>query len=792
VTGKRALRRAFLALLVLFFIAVLIAALIPLPGPVGHNADMVSCTLADRNGRTLRVMLSGEDSTSCWVGLSQISGYLVKATITAEDKRFYRHHGIDYAGLGRALLQNVEARRIVAGGSTITSQLAEQIFHLPKGRWGTKILQMIYASKIEKRLTKNEILELYLNRIPYGNQIYGIEAAAQSYFDRPATSLSLAQSAFLAAIPQAPALYEPYGNFERTKSRQREILQKMHREGQIDESAYRNALLEPISLAPRSEKFNAPHFCDMLSAMLRARKIVNASYIRTTIDLDLQREAEALLKERVRALKENGVSNGAIIVMDNITGEIPVMVGSVDFWGADGQFNAALARRQPGSTLKPFTYALALENGFTAADIIPDLKIGVPSENGDFTPQNYDRSFHGPVRFRQALACSYNVPAVRVLQKIGPELLLLRLREAGFESLNRSVDFYGVGLTLGSGEVTLLELVRAYSSFSRGGKLPKERYICEARDFQGNGIALEEESIQKNLFSPQVAYIITDILKDREARIPSFGEYSPLDFPFPCAAKTGTSKGFRDNWTIGYTPRYTVGVWVGNFDATAMRKVSGITGAGPLFHDVMRLLHKKKSRIDFARPDGILDERICPASGALPGKYCMNSMEEIFLPGSVPRLTCEVHRLAKIDTRNGETASTRCPDQFTSTRVFEVYPPLYAEWMEQHHVKVPEKSVMAGTVGHRKHKVESPMVIFPKEGDVFRVDPVLRRQYQVIHFKALVPEEAREVCWWIDGKYAGTAKSPFIREWVLQNGVHSVQTSLGSDTYSEKIQFYVH
>jgi penicillin-binding protein 1C len=791
VTKKKAIRRAFLALLFLISLYFLTVALIPLPGPIGHPGDMVSCTLADRTGRTLRVILSNEESTSCWVDLSQISQYLVRATISAEDKRFYQHHGIDYLGLARAFLQNVAARKIVVGGSTITSQLAEHLFHLPKGRVSTKILQIIYAEKLERRLSKKEILELYLNGIPYGNQIYGIEAASRTYFDRPATNLSLAQSAFLAAIPQAPALYEPYGNFGRTIARQRQILEKMLKEGLIDKSAFQQALKEPIVLTPLTMRFNAPHFCDMLSAIMRSMKQNNVSFLRSTIDLELQREAEVLLKERVRALKDEGVSNGAIIVMDNNTGEILVMVGSADFWGADGQVNAALSKRQPGSTLKPFTYALALEKGFTAADIIPDIKTGIPSDNGDFTPQNYDRSFHGPVRLRQALACSYNVPAVRVLQQIGPELLLQRLRDAGFESLNRNIDYYGVGLTLGSGEVTLLELVRAYSSFARGGELMKEKFICEALDAQGNPIAIYNDDNRRRLLSPQVAYIITDILKDREARIPAFGQYGPLDLPFPCAAKTGTSKGFRDNWTIGYTPLYTVGIWVGNFDGSAMRKVSGITGAAPLFHDVMRLLHKKKPRLDFPQPQGLVEAPICPVSGVLPGRFCLNSMKEIFQPGKIPRRTCEIHRLAKVDIRNGQVASPRCPEGLTANRIFEVYPPLYAEWMEHHHAEVPEESIISNPQRKEQKNSENPVVIFPKDGDIFRVDPILRRNYQVIHLKAIAPEEAKEVSWWIDGKLVGSAKSPFIQEWVLRDGEHSVQVSSGGKRYSDRIQFYV-
>jgi len=329
--------------------------------------------------------------------------------------------------------------------------------------------------------------------------------------------------------------------------------------------------------------------------------------------------------------------------MDNKSGEILCLVGSANFFDSyhSGQVSAVTSLRQPGSALKPFTYALALEQGMTSATLILDTEIRIQGKEVDYVPRNYDGKFHGPTRLREALACSYNVSAIRVLENIGVESLLHRLKKLGFETLDKGADYYGLGLTLGGGEVTLLELARAYGALARSGVLKKERVFLEAKDIQGRTKSFPKGS-SRRVFSPEVSYIITNILQDRDARIPAFGEGSCLSLPFPCAVKTGTSANFRDNWAIGYTPHHTVGVWVGNFDGRPMQSVSGVSGAGPLFRDIILLLERREKRrnFDFTIPTGLMEVYVCPQSGMLVGSFCPGKIKEIFIKGTEPKDVC--------------------------------------------------------------------------------------------------------------------------------------------------------
>jgi len=788
---KKLAVRVILFTLTAAVLALLIFFVMPLPDEATDPGTLVSCNICDRSGNVLRTVLSDEEGTSCRVSLEEISPYLLSATIAAEDRRYYSHWGVDLKASGRAVLQNLKARRIVSGGSTITQQYAKLCFHLSKRSFFNKGKEMLYAFKMERILGKKRILELYLNKIPYSNQIYGIEAASRTYFDKPSRDLSLAQSAFLAAIPQAPSFYNPCRDMNPILTRQREILKGMLDTGVIDSKAFDEAVKEEVSIMEKKESYLAPHFCDLIQKWLCDKGIRKAARVFTSLDLTIQTEVEELLLEQIRALEDYEVTNGAVVVIDNATGEILALAGSKDYWGVEGQFNAAVARRQPGSALKPFTYALALERNYNTATLLPDLKTAVPTDNGDFTPENYDRTFHGPVRLRQALACSYNVPAVRILQQIGPEFLLERLRLAGFESLDRNPDFYGVGLTLGSGEVTLLEMVRGYSLFPRGGDWIDYRMVQSVQDSEGLRIDSSQESARHCVFSPQIAYLITDILSDREARVPAFGTCSALDLPFPCAAKTGTSKGFRDNWTVGYSSRYTVGVWVGNFDGKEMKKVSGITGAGPLFRNVMRFLHRTDRPADFFRPDGIVEYQICPSSGAIPSRACPQCMKELFLLGKEPHESCTVHREVTIDIRTGMEASSRCPLRFAKRRVYEVYPPLYAEWMSERRMEMPPAHSESS---HERKEVGTsmnPVVIYPKDGDIFRIDPILRKEYQIVHLKTVVPESTSRVEWWVDGKCEGETGYPFTFEWLLRKGTHKVYVKADGEKTSDTVQFLV-
>ena len=695
---------------------------------------VISLRLEDRNGILLREVLSDEGGLCRWVRLADISPLLLKATIASEDRHYFVHPGVNPYAVVRAFFQNLKSQRVVSGASTITQQVIRNIFHFRRTLL-TKALEAWLAVRLEHTLSKNEILVQYLNRISYGNQAYGIEAASRLYFDKPAADLSLAEAAFLAALPRSPSEFNPYKNFVGVERRQNELLRRMGDLGFIAKDEMNRALKEPLNLISSKGKFRAPHFCDFILGRIAPEERRTMSVVRSTLDYALQDKIETLLKNRLSALEKKGITNGAVLVLDNRSGELLSMAGSGDFFDArhDGQVNGALSLRQPGSTIKPLTYALALEKGMTAATILEDVPTEFATLEGSFMPENYDEKYHGPTRLRSALASSYNIPAVSVLQTLGPDLLYRRLKDIEFTSLQKTPGFYGVGLTLGNGEVTLLELVRGYAVFARGGTFIKDRAVRTVILKDGRDMPATPESAFVRIFSPEVSYVITDILADKDARVPTFGYHSPLNFPFPVAAKTGTSKDFRDNWTVGYTPRFTVGVWVGNFDGTPMQNVSGMTGAGPLFRDIMLLLADGQ-KDGFIEPKNIVHAAICPLSGELPSAECPSTMDEIFICGTEPKTSCRL-------------------------------------------LHKKEMIVKAAVVRGPRVSRDEFMIAFPLDADVFKLDPVLRRDYQTIQLKAAIADriEVLAVEWWVNGQKVGTSGFPFTLAWNLAPGSNTIE-----------------
>lgn len=689
------------------------------PGPV------VSLSLVDRNNVLLREILSDEGGRCRWIKLDEVSPNLLNATIVAEDRYFYLHPGINPFAIVRALTQNMRYRRVISGASTISQQVVRNIY---RGRRTifSKIFELWQALRLERTLSKDKILAQYINRIYYGNQAYGIHAASRLYFDKPPADLSLAEAAFLAGLPRSPSTLNPYLSFQQAKERQEHILDQMFDLGCIDAQRLERGKAEKLRLIAAQKNFRAAHFCDFILQQIPPDRKRNLSRIQTTCDYSLQEKAETLVRDHIEALEKKNITNAAVIVLDNREGEILSMVGSKDFFDSlhDGQVNGATSLRQPGSTLKPFTYGLALERGMTAAEILEDRDFYFPTPEGSYSPRNYDLKFHGTVRLRQALACSYNVPAVSLLETMGPDLLYQRLRQAGFESLSKSPVHYGVGLTLGNGEVSLLELGRAYSALARGGIYVREKSILKCFDNEEQEIPWDKQEKPVNIFAPEIAFILTDILADRDARVPAFGYLSPLNLPFDCAVKTGTSADFRDNWTVGYTPRYTVGVWVGNFDATSMHNISGVTGSGPLFKDIMLLLENKSTGVKFDETRNVTRAKICPLSGKLAIEQCPGAVEDFFIKGTEPHEYCHIHAAA-------ETSRNK---------------------------------LAFGKDGFR--------IAFPQDRDVFKIDPVLRPEFQRIKFKSSAPEEMEidRVEWLVNGRKIGEISYPFSLYWDLQPG----------------------
>ncbi len=718
--------------------AALFAASLYVPFPAANlrPGPLMSLRITDRYGSLLREVLSDEGGRCRWLDLEGLSPHLVRATIAAEDRDFYFHGGVRPLSVVRALVQNVRRGRVVSGASTITQQVVRNIERKPR-TLPVKLAEAWLAVRLEHTLSKSGILVQYLNRVPYGNGTFGAEAASRLYFDKPCRQLGLAEAAFLAGLPRSPSASNPYGNARAALAGKTGVLRRMARAGFITPEELEQADAEPLNVVPRSNRFRAPHFCDLILESLEGDARYGSRELRTTLDLGLQEKVEALLRRRVDSLRDRGISNGAAVVMDNATGNVLALAGSADYFAeADsGQVNGALSLRQPGSTLKPFTYALALEKGLSAASIIEDAPDAFPALEGNYEPRNYDRRFHGPVRLRSALASSYNVPAVSVLERLGPDLLYHRLKALGFDSLEKPPGHYGLGLTLGNGEVRLLELVRAYAALASGGRFRRESTVLGRTDRDGRETVFGPKEPAVAL-EPGAAYIITHILSDPDARVPAFGYDSPLRLPFPCAAKTGTSKDCRDNWTVGYTPAFTVGVWMGNFDGKPMHDVSGITGCGPLFRDIFLLLEGGAPR-PFPEPPGLVRAWICPASGDLAAPHCPGRVIEIFMVGTEPRKPCRaLHGSAE------GSAGLRAVRE----------------------------------IGARAGAGSTLRVAYPPDGGIFRIDTVLRRRYQVLKLKAGGPagERAAAVDWWINGRRVGRSRSGEGFPWNLEPGSYTI------------------
>lgn len=615
----------------------------PLPPSVANPGPYQSLVLQDRHGLDLRRTRAADGSRGGWLSLADIDPDLIRAFVAAEDRRFYGHRGIDLRSVARASLANLRAGEVVSGASTITMQTARLLRGMGRG-WRGKLAQVVWAIRLETHLDKSRILEIYLNRVPLGQGTVGVAAASALYFAAPASNVSTGQAALLAGLARAPSRDNPLVDDARAADRRSRVLARMIQLGYVTPADSARAAAEPASIVSHAS-FSAPHFTTRVIAALESGKPdlalagANASApagvrgggrIRTTLDLALQQAVEAEVRHTVDVLHDRAARHAAAVVLDNRTGAILAWVGSPDFFAdSAGQVDMVTSLRQPGSTLKPFLYGLAFERGWTAASVLPDVPRTFHTTTGPYRPQNYDRRFRGPVRAREALGSSYNVPAVHLAEAVGATSLLGTLRDAGFVSLDRPADHYGLGLALGNGEVTLLALANAYRGLANGGIWRPVQVLDDAaRHFAGTGT---------RFLSPGAAALVLDILADPIARIPGFGAETSLDLPFPVAAKTGTSRHFTDNWAVGTTAGFTVAVWVGNFSGRPMQGVSGITGAGPLLYRTLLETARRYAPGMLPAPEiaGATPMRVCRLSGLLPNRFC-DTMVEWFLPGTEP------------------------------------------------------------------------------------------------------------------------------------------------------------
>ena len=594
--------------------------LIPIPSAL-LRPPVQSITLVDRYGTPLRDARV-EERFSREIAIAEVPRHVIHAILAAEDKRFYQHSGIDWIATARALANGVTHGRITSGASTITQQLVKITEHRPRNL-RTKLIDSAVALRIEQLWTKDEILAAYLNRVDFGNLNIGLAAAADYYFGKPVADLSEAEGALLAGLPRNPRKLNPHVALERAQRRQQTVLRRMLENGALDASRYELAAAEPLQVRSPRRRFRAPHFTDLV---LQQSPEVVGSELRTTLDLPLNEQVDAIVRDRLAQLREHNVHNAAAVVIDNATGDVIALVGSADFFASgSGQVNGAWARRSAGSTLKPFTYLLALERGATPATMVADVRTSFPTDGGFYRPENYNRRCYGPVSYRTALASSLNIPAVKVLLAAGgPAALHERLRTVGLTTLDQPAEIYGLGLTLGNCEGRLLEITNAYASLARLG------------DFRPWRVLQDAPSFSRRYSRPELVWQIADMLSDNAARTLAFGINSALRYDYPVACKTGTSTDFRDNWTIGFTPEFTVGVWVGNFDGSPMHEVSGVTGAGPILHGIFDHLRAQKRTSWYLRPAALVDRTVHPLTGKMLANGDPRGVQEKFLPETVP------------------------------------------------------------------------------------------------------------------------------------------------------------
>ncbi len=630
---------------------------IPDPGRLAAaQSAFASTQIFDREGNLVVELTDPTDPTAgrrTRVPLGQISPYLIQATLATEDPNFYRYAqgvGFDPVAIARALYYAVTEREFVSGGSTITQQVARNLLLSPAERSARtpqrKIREIVLANELTRRYTRDQILEIYLNDNYYGNQAYGVEAAAQLYFGKPASALNLAEAAMLAGIPQSPVLWDPVTNKPGVLRRQNDVLRLMAKAGYITPDqiyeAQREIERRTFTATLPNISTIAPHFMQFVKQQLDAEYGAQGLYrdglrVYTSLDPRIQAIAENAVRQQIAQLRDKNVTNGATVVIEPKTGEILAMVGSADFNdpGIDGQVNVALMLRQPGSAVKPFTYLAALERGWTVATLYWDRPVTFTNEYGQvYAPRNYDGKFHGPMLMREALARSMNIPAVETLNFVTVPGFLEMAQRVGLNFPPNPA--YGLAITLGGAEARLLDLTAAYAVLANGGLRLSPIAITRVTSADGQLLRDYRQMQGQQVVRPEHTWLITSILSDNAARAKSFGVNSPLRLSRPAAAKTGTTNDFRDNLTVGYTPELVVGVWVGNSDNSPMQNVSGITGAAPIWKQIMEEALAGKPALDFAPPPGVVAVAICEYGGRAPSPNCPRRRIEYFCADQLP------------------------------------------------------------------------------------------------------------------------------------------------------------
>lgn len=730
-----------------FILMHIVLALLPFPELKAFQARSYGLLIEDRNGIVLRVIPPDDGVKREWVSLDQIPSGVKRTFIRAEDRRFYVHPGVDLLSVTASAWRNVRAGEIVSGASTITMQLARIIKPHPEGMKG-KLIEAWDALRLEAKLSKREILELWLNGIPFGSNVEGLGAMARNRFGLSADQLDDAHAAVLAVIPRRPSLYDPLYNagasFEAASLLTRRC--NLH----IDEETLTAVIagIKDVSEEDRAPFF-APHFTDRLSSIVRSRKDFSGGTIRSTLDINIQRIAERLLENELAELSENRVGNGALLLIENGTGNVISYIGSKSWFDEDtqGKIDGVQVLNQPGSCLKPFLYAMAMDSGIGPNDILPDLPSVFGGSEG-YIPSNFDRRFNGPVRMRVALASSLNIPAVYTLERLGVLRFEHYLERLGFHSIAEKMGTHGTGLALGNAEVSLEELVSAFSAFPGRGVPAKLRF------YKDDNPDVKTDAVM----SPETAWIICDILSDKASRYPGFGPAPVFQLPFPVMFKTGTSNQFQNIWALAATKKYTVGVWMGNYSGETVVGTTGSSIPARVAANILSALetsslNRNPSGHDHVGgdvPAGLSEQEICSLSGMLATPFCTGTVREWFSDNEIPE-PCNWHNAS------GDASGV-------------VYPPEYQSW-------IVERFRTAGT-GHN----QSAGIRIPVSGSVFYIDPSFPESAQAVRIETFGFEPDARI--FVDGVLQGSINNAGVFMLPLAKGRHYIEAEDSRGAYS--------
>lgn len=674
---------------------------LPDPSAMSRRRPAETTRIYARDGRTLLFeLVDPEGGRRTVVPFERIPLTLRQATIAVEDANFYENPGVDLRGIIRAVWLNSQQEcptgdcAPVSGGSTITQQLVRNVLFTEQERtrvsFERKLREAILAMRVSQKYGKDQILAMYLNEVYYGNQAYGVEAAAQAYFGKHVWDLNIAEQTLIAGLPQSPTNLDPLTNLAGARARQKIVLDLMVKQGYLTHQQADQVYDMPVKLAPQIPSLVAPHFVFYVRQLLEQRYGPDVLYrgglrIVTTIDLSWQAEAQRIVREQIEKLRARDATNAGVIMLspDN---QILAMVGSVDYTdeSIDGQVNVTLSPRQPGSALKPAVYAAALRRGWTPATVIWDTPTEFKLADGTvYAPRNYDDAWHGPQRLRMALANSLNIPAVKAIEFVGVDQFVEQAGQMGITTFTDPLRF-GLSMALGSNEVRLLDLTNVYSTLRNGGRTRPPVAILKIANSRGEVLERAPDNVGRQVLGDrgeQLAFLLTDILSDNESRTYMFGRNNVMELPDrPAAVKTGTSNDWRDSWAVGYTPDITIGVWVGNSDGRPMQEVAGSNGAGLIWRELMLRFNDGRPVTPFAQPPGVIDMPICALTGGPAASGCPDQVQERFLAGTEPKTADVTFVTVRVGGGGGCLAASYTPPAEVREVRYPVYPPEFRQY----------------------------------------------------------------------------------------------------------------